>query len=123
MSDHQLVSLSVIIAELQNTATRLMRYHVTGQRFDGSESLQEFALSGLRYGRLLADRALEGRWMFAADALAGGAPLQRVAHAMGLSDQEVVQGLRAWADEQLRLRLITHDRHADVLDLIQDRVR
>ena len=61
------------------------------------------ALAALATAHALAERVLRARWCDARDALADGATVDDVAHAMELSRSAVRAGLRDWADGQQRL--------------------
>lgn len=78
------------------------------------------ALAALAYQHALAERALQGRWVNARDALRAGATRQAVAEAMGLDLTEVVTGLRWWADGQVRAGCMTDDERAEVDRLAGD---
>lgn len=49
----------------------------------------------------LGDALLERRWLDARDALAAGAEIRTLAKSMGLDEDEVVVGLRSWAERGL----------------------
>lgn len=77
-------------------------------------------LAVLACSAALAERAQTGRWVYAVEALAAGAGHEQVAAATGLEADELVAGLRAWANGQRRGGLIDADRHGEVLALLGD---
>lgn len=78
------------------------------------------ALAELACSAALSERALSGRWVVACEALDAGAGHEQVAAATGLEADELVAGLRGWANGQRRRGLISEDRHAAVLALLSD---
>lgn len=59
-----------------------------------------------------------GRWVVVVEALAYDASLQQVAEALSLDVDEVIVGLRSWADGQLGHSFITPAQHDEVAALI-----
>lgn len=78
------------------------------------------AVAVLAVQHALAERVLAGRWVNASDALDLGATVGQVADAMGLDADEVVAGLRSWADGQLCYGLISDAQHDAVVALVED---
>lgn len=78
------------------------------------------AIAVLAVRHALVERLLAGRWVNASDALDLGATVGQVADAMGLDADEVVAGLRSWADGQLRYGFISDAQHDAVVALVED---
>jgi hypothetical protein len=76
------------------------------------------ALAVLAYQAALTERAAQGRWVAAVDALAASTDPQDVAAAMGLDVEQLRIGAGMWASGQHREGLISPERYADVLALI-----
>lgn len=86
----------------------------------GRPELAGHCLAVLAYSAALSERALEGRWLYAADALHAGAGVDQVAAALGLTVVELRAGLRGWAHGQARRGYISPEEHAQVLGLIAE---
>lgn len=65
------------------------------------DQLRDSALHLLATGEAMVDALQTTRWVTVAEALSYGAPLDAVAAAMGLDEDEIVFGLRSWADAQV----------------------
>ena len=79
------------------------------------------ALAALAHAHALAEAVLRWRWIHVRHALAGGATLDTVADAMGLTVGEVRVGFTRWADDQLRLHQLSDRTHAQLLGLLDRR--
>lgn len=76
------------------------------------------AITALAAGTELVDRVSTLRWSLAVDALGHGATHEETAAAMGIDIAQLRIGIGEWADGLLRERLMTPERHADVLALL-----
>lgn len=109
--------LSQLAAGMERHTAALFEHRV-GLTVLTDAELAGHALSELAYATALADRVLAGRWVVAIEALSAGATHEQVAAATDMGVDELVTGLRSWAEGQRRLGLITPDRHAEVLALL-----
>ncbi len=87
------------------------------------EARTAHAVAELACAHALADRVLAGRWVAVRDALSADAGLERVAAAMDTEPDGVAEGLRGWADGQLRYGHITPAAHARVIRLLDGGAR
>lgn len=94
-----------------NPVTTLMRRVVTPPAFWSAWA----ALQALAAARTLTDRLLAGRWATAAEALRHGAEPRAVARALGLTIDELCDGITAWADEQVSAGHLTRRQRDDLL--------
>ncbi|MCW2899243.1 MAG: hypothetical protein JWO67_1508 [Streptosporangiaceae bacterium] len=78
------------------------------------------ALDALAVGQALTDAISNTRWTTASEALARGAGVERVAAAMGLDVDEVLFGLRSWADGQLQHGGLTPAGYDELCALVAD---
>jgi hypothetical protein len=83
-----------------------------------ADEFRRHALAVLAYQAALTERAAQGRWIAAVDALAANTDPFAVAAAMGIDVEQVRIGIGVWASGQCREGLITPERYADVVALI-----
>lgn len=108
----------LIDAHLGHLAPLVDARHGIGEPRPAVE-LARHAVAALAAAAALAERVLHSRWCTARDALVYGATVDDVAAGMGLDVDEIVMGLRAWADGQLREGLMTRAQHDEVLALVE----
>lgn len=103
---HEVPTRQLLDAWEQHRLALVYARHGIGDPISPSR-VARHALDELAVGQALADQLMASRWVSAVDALSNGATLAQTAAAMGLDVDEVVVGLRSWADDQVRHGLMT----------------